>query len=83
MLATFFIPVMFVLDGLSSYNAFGLVLLFDLKPKPSTSVGYCKGLFILSTCNLRGQKGDFRFKLCCQVSRCSVFRAVNLVSSNI
>lgn len=25
--ATFFIPVMFVLDGLSSYNAFGLVLL--------------------------------------------------------
>ena len=45
---TCFVPVMFVLDGISSYNAFGLVLLFDLKLKPSTSVDDCEGLFIFS-----------------------------------
>lgn len=59
--------MMFVLAGLSSCGTLGLVLLlfsyFDVTPRPSTSVGYCKG-FCLNTS--LGNKGYFHFKLRCQ-----------------
>lgn len=78
--------LIFVLVGLSSYNAFGLVLLLfcylDLKPKPNTSVGYCRGFCLCFHHTTPGNRRDiFILSYVVKVSRCSVFRAVNPVNS--
>lgn len=75
-----------VLVGLSSYNALGLVLLLfcylDLKPRPSTNVGDCRGFCLFFQHKTLGNRRDiFILSYVVKVSRCSVFRAVNPVSS--
>lgn len=78
------LQLLIVLVGLSSYNALGLVLrllcYLDLKPRPSTNVGYCRRLFFQHK-TLGNRRDTFILSYVVKVSKCSVIRVVNPVSS--